>query len=560
MNLRNVSGILIGIIALLSLYACDKDFIDLESDVIGDNHFDFTRYDGQLSVVAYNQATGAVQSNNLASITTDINVNSLGYYNNPVFGSTTAHFVSQVELATVSPEFSTNVVIDSVFMEIPYFSRRINTVDGASTYELDSVTTSQNGRLKLNIYESGYFIPDLDPSPDSNLQDRIRLYNDQKQTFESYKKGALEDGTAVFNGPRLNNSTNTQENDQFFFNPAEVVLTKPNDEGEDIVNRKTPRLRVSLNKNFFKKKIIDAPVASLEGNLAFKNYFRGIYFQVEQQSGNCLGNLNFTAGNITLYYTEDKSTTVDGNTTITRVQKELVLNLTGNRLNLFEQTYSANYAAAINPANVNNTAGDERLYVKGGEGSVAVIDLFGRTNENEGDSAELEALRNEVENNNWLINEANLTFYVDQELMSESIEPRRVFLYDLTNQTVIGDYKTVDPGPSGFPKFNKPTFGGFLEEINGKGLRYKIRITKHISNLLKNRESKNVRLGLVVTEAINDIRFAQVKPGQANNNLFSKIPVASVLNPFGTVLYGSSTAVDASRRLKLEIYYTKPKE
>ncbi|OYQ43645.1 DUF4270 domain-containing protein [Flavobacterium aurantiibacter] len=560
MNLRNVSGILIGIIALLSLYACDKDFIDLESDVIGDSHFDFTRYDGQLTVVAYNQGTGIVQSNNLPNISTDISVNSLGYYNNPAFGATTAHFVSQVELAAISPEFSTNIVMDSVYMEIPYFSTRTNIVDGDSTYELDSITTSQNGRMRLSIFESGYFIPDLDPSPESNLEERIRLYSDQKQTFESYKKGSLEDGTSVFNGPRLNNSTNTQENDQFFFNPAEVILTKLDADGDEIVTRKTPRLRVSLNKNFFKKKVIDAPESVLENNTAFKNHLRGLFFQVEQQTGNCLGNLNFTTGTITLYYTEDQISTVNGAATTTRVQKELVLNLTGNRANLFEQTYTPTYAAALNPANINTSVGDERLYVKGGEGSVAVIDLFGRTNANGGNSAELEALRNEAEANNWLINEANLTFYIDQDAMGESVEPQRIFLYDLTNQRVIGDYSAQDPGPSGFPKFNKPTFGGFLEKINGNGLRYKFRITRHISNLLKNRESTNVRLGLVVTESINDTRFARLKPGQPNNQVFSQVPVASVLNPFGTILFGSSPLVDASKRLKLEIYYTKPKE
>ncbi|WP_298148183.1 DUF4270 domain-containing protein [Flavobacterium sp.] len=560
MNLKNVRAFLAAAVVVLCLYACDKDFIDLESDVIGDSHFDLIPYTGQLSVVAFNQATGVVQSNNLPNLATDITVNSLGYYNNPAFGSTTAHFVSQLELASVSPEFSTNVVMDSVFMEIPYFNRRINVVDGDSTYELDSVTTDQNARIKLSIYESGYFIPDLDPSPESNLQERISLYNDQRQTFESYKKGALEDGTAVFNGPRLNNSTNPQENDQFFFNPAEIILTKVDADGDETVTRKAPRLRVSLNKNFFKKKIIDAPAVSLEGNTSFKNYFRGLYFQVEQQSGNCLANLNFTGGTVTLYYTEDKSTTTNGTTTITRVQKELVLNLAGNRANLLEQTYTPNYAAAINPANVNTTEGDERLYIKGGEGSVAVIDLFGRTAANGGNSAELEALRNDFEANNWLINEANLTFFIDQDAMAGSVEPRRIFLYDLTNRKVLADYSARDEGPSGFPKFNKPIFGGLLEETNGKGVRYKIRITRHISNLLKNRDSTNVRLGLVVTEAINDIRFARVKPGQPSTAVFSCLPVASVLNPFGTVLYGSNPAVDATRRLKLEIYYTKPKE
>lgn len=556
MKLKNVSAFLIAFGIAIGLYSCDKDFIELESNVIGDNHFDLLRYD-QATVVAFNQATGFVQTNNLPALQTDISVNSLGYYNNPAFGATTSHFVSQVELRSVSPVFTTNVVMDSVYLEVPYFNRRVSVTDGDSTYELDSLTTGTNSKFKLNVYESGYFIPDLDPSPESNLQERIRLYNDQRQTFESYKKGALEDGTSVFNGPRLNYSIKVNQNEEFFFNPAEIILTKTATDGTKTTTRRAPAMRLELNKNFFKKKIIEAPATALSNNSSFRNYFRGLYFQVENPTGNSLAALNFTQGTITLYYTEDRSTTTNGTTTVTRVQRELIISLSGNRMNLLEQTYSPNYAAALNPTNINTVTGDEKLFIKGGEGSVAVIDLFGRTEVNRGETPELEALRNQFATNNWLINEANLTFYIDQDAMAQSVEPRRIYLYDMTHRKVIADYAARDEGPAGFPKFNKPRFGGFLEETNGKGVRYKIRITNHISNLLS-KDSTNVRLGIVVTEAINDTRFTRVKPGQATNQLFSRLPVASVLNPFGTILFGSNPAVDDSKRLKLEIYYTQP--
>ena len=75
--------------------SCDKDFNSLGSDLVDDTHFDLEKYDGA-TVVAYSKATGPVQSNNLS-------VNSLGIYKNPVFGTTTSHFVTQIELGTTNP-------------------------------------------------------------------------------------------------------------------------------------------------------------------------------------------------------------------------------------------------------------------------------------------------------------------------------------------------------------------------------------------------------------------------------------------------------------------------
>ena len=87
--------------------SCDKDFNSLGSDLVDDTHFDLEKYDGA-TVVAYSKATGPVQSNNLS-------VNSLGIYKNPVFGTTTSHFVTQIELGTTNPNVGTNITIDPKF-------------------------------------------------------------------------------------------------------------------------------------------------------------------------------------------------------------------------------------------------------------------------------------------------------------------------------------------------------------------------------------------------------------------------------------------------------------
>ena len=124
MNKKSFSHlILFGIIALLLFISCDKEFNEIGTDIVGDDHFSFEKYT-DASVKSYNQKLGPVASNNLA-------VNLLGFYYNPPFGTTQANFVTQVEMAVINPKFNNTdpesydvlpTVLDSVVLEIPYFS------------------------------------------------------------------------------------------------------------------------------------------------------------------------------------------------------------------------------------------------------------------------------------------------------------------------------------------------------------------------------------------------------------------------------------------------------
>jgi hypothetical protein len=51
-----------------------------------------------------------------------------------------------------------------------------------------------------------------------------------------------------------------------------------------------------------------------------------------------------------------------------------------------------------------------KAYLKGGEGSMAILELFGPDADNNGVADELETIRN----SGWLINEANLVFMLMQ--------------------------------------------------------------------------------------------------------------------------------------------------
>jgi hypothetical protein len=144
-------------LALYFFIACDKDFNQIDSDIIEDDihHNNMTRF--LSNVAAFDRPTGPVQANNLP-------LNSLGIYKNPAFGKTTAHFVTQLKMTSGNPTFTSNVNIDTVYLYVPYFSRlTANNPDGSSDYELDSIYGNINASMKLNIYENKFFLRDSDP-------------------------------------------------------------------------------------------------------------------------------------------------------------------------------------------------------------------------------------------------------------------------------------------------------------------------------------------------------------------------------------------------------------
>jgi hypothetical protein len=511
------------VVSVVFLFSCDKDYNSIGDGLIGDNHFGFSHEN--YNVLSYNQKNGVVQSNNLP-------VNALGIYDDPVFGTTTANFVTQVTLGTLIPaQVLNNPEIESVVLSIPYFStlKSTDATTGNNTYELDSIYGSPEGKIKLSVFESGYFLRTLDPI--GGFQETQKYFTDQNGDFENAKIGE-----------RLNDSINPakSQNDAFFFDSNEFKETVTTD-GVETINRTEPEMRLYLNKGFFRTKIIDAiSSGKLATNDLFKEYFRGLYFKVEKSEANPsnLALLNFSAGKITIKYKVDTS-----ETDTTKLEREIVINLTGNTVSLLSNDIAPDSDYKMATDNVNEVSGDEKLYLKGGEGSMVVLELFKET-------GELDDLRSR----GWLINEANLVFHVDQSKMTDSQHPNRIYLYDLNNNRPIVDY-ALDGTSGTNVKNGQYIFGGLLDKENNSDWIYKFRITNQIRNLIKNSDSTNVKLGVVVTENINNTAFSKLK--QSTTTL-SKVPQSSVLSPLGTVLYGGAATVPEDKRLKLEIYYTKP--
>ena len=560
--MRNNSIIKIFFLAITVVFftSCDKDFNTIGGDLIGDEHFGLVH--DSINVLSYNQNIGPVQSNNLP-------VNPLGIYEDDVFGTTEASFATQVVLASVNPTIGNNVEIDSVTLSIPYFSHieSTNATTGNSTYVLDSIygSADENKRaIKLSVYENGYFMRDLDPV--TGFLESQKYYTNQGSDFDALKGGIrLNDGVVA-------------QNDAFFFDKSEIKnTTTTTTDGKEVktTTKTAPAMRLALNKTYFKTKIIDAAASGkLITNDVFKNYFRGLYFKVEKSgaSPGQLAMMNFKAGTVTINYKEDLVTTTNGQTSTTRVSKSIVLNMTGNTVSLVKNTKKTVYEDAIT-TNVNKTAGDSRLYVKGGEGAMSVLELFVKTDVLGYDASgnvsnvpnnipdELDELRriDPLTKRAKMINEASLVFHVDKAAMGTTKIPNRIYLYDLSNSTVLLDY-LYDSSTGTNAKNGQLIFGGQLQKSTDGEYYYKFRITEHIRNLVKNLSFKNVKLGVVVTEDIRNTTMNALfsKFTLNDQNEIFKIPQASVLNPLGVVLYGGAASVPDAKRLKLKIYYTKP--
>lgn len=550
------------------LYSCDKDFNAIGDGLIGDDHFglELEKYD----VLAFNQEVTPVQSNGLG-------LYSLGIFDNPVFGTSSANFVCQVALEANAPTIGESPEIESVVLTVPYFNHiKSTSADGDNTYVLDSIYGDPNGKLKLSVYESGvqmrssYF--------DGGSQFAQLYYTDQDPDFFANK---FADPTT---GKPLNDSDDVTENEAFFFNPKETVVVTKDDAGKETKTRIAPQMTLNLNKNFFLNKILKAPAVKLSTPSLFQEYFRGLYFKVEKSGSNPtnLALLDFfkqggANAKITIKYKAKTAITTDPDATME--DKSLIINLSGAAANLYNDNKNSAYNTAI--TSPNKTAGDDRLYLKGGQGSVAVIELFGKTdligydangvleNKPNGVPDQLDEIRNNVKTKNWLANEANLVFSIDSDKMAGAHEPQRVYLYDLDNSLPLVDY--LSDGSSGVVngvKMSKIVYSGIIniDATTKRGTSYKIILTNHIRNIIKNAAVKNVKLGLVVTGDISTVTSSKLKnrvlidPSKPNE-YFSEAPRASVMSPLGTVLFGGnipSGDANYAKRLQLQVYYTKP--
>jgi len=510
---------------IFAFVACDEEFTEIGGEIINNPSNVESR---ELEVNAYSQKLNSVQTNNL-------NNYFLGTINHPVYGESTASIVTQLNLSGANPDFGDNVQLDSVVMTIPYYSSQVESSADESEiqYELDSVYG--DGSFNFKIYETAFFLNDLDP--DADFEQRQKYYSDQQ---ESVEQNII--GQPIYS------------NDNFVPSKASYVSFEIDENGENDTIINAPALRIKLSVDFFQQKIVERQGSSdLQDNNSFKDYFRSLLLKAESngiENRQILFNLSSQDAKISLYYTSEVEGDDGANE---RARGSYALNIFGaNKFNTYQGEFPANIKQNIEAQS--SETGAENLYLKAQEGSMAVIELFP-------DAEVLENLREEE----LLVNEAELEFYVNEDLTSGDFQPRRLYIYNLVDNTIIGDYALDATYNPAIPESSLTSFSEPVKVAeDGNGSFYTLRITNHVSNLINNEDAENVKLGLVIVPNINTVVsrgqqgsiLGSIMSSTRNSSaLIDQVPSGSLLSPHGTVLHGNLSA-DEQKRLKLRIFYT----
>ncbi|NAY91943.1 DUF4270 family protein [Muricauda sp. JGD-17] len=591
---------LVGALFLLSI-SCEEELDTIGEGVIGGEPF--TTGKEVYDVFSFNKSVSAVQTNRLP-------LYQLGTFNDPIYGQRKASIVTQVLLSTSNPTFGNltqanedaadtdgvdatipeNETVKEVFLYIPFQqppsslqdsdgdgvpnefdndSSNPNSDedgDGVSdnderllgsdpfdpnedgtgddfvantfqrTFDLDSIYGDRSQTFNLMVSQSTFFLRDLDPN--TNFEEAQTYFSNQD--FSSFI------GMELFNG-----EVSIDNKELLFFAEDDPDTEDVNESLTVVENRLNPGIRVPLNAAFFQENILDKegqPELLSQNN--FRDFFRGIHLTGASDSEELMFLLDLTQANITITYEYQDYN--EANETVETSERDFVLNLIqiaqnggliGNAVNtIANDPFSPDIVSALD-----TEENASRIYVKGG-GTLTEVRLFDEL-ENGGTE-----IINQIKQNNWIINEANLVFYVDQNTLGGNvIEPPRLYLYNAeTNQVIFNPATENDIVDEPLGRFLN--YDGILEQENNLGTKYTIRITEHINNIVV-RDSANARLALTLTSDIrNGFVFESLGVGDSRID----IPVMSSISPLGTVLFGSNVdAANEDKKLKLEIFYTE---
>ncbi len=599
-KMKSVFPALAGI-TLMVMTSCQEDATTIGVGVINESPLrtDVEVYD----VFVYNKGIDAVQTNKLP-------VYQLGNFMDPVYGRTEARITTQVGLAgrlgnptfgalsqdeedeaatdgddTTVPE---NERVTEAFLYIPYLQNAAadrdldgvideldadpddsnsdsdgdgltdnqerqlgldplnpdtdgdgeNDADDPSTVsntfpkrvELDSIYGDRTVPYNLKVERSTFYLRDLDPG--AGFLEAQEYFSDQ-QFSPAFVSDVLYDGPVTI----------TDEETIFFKEDDPDTET---DESLEVDQRFQPGILVPLDINFFQQNLIDKEGESeLLSQANFIDFIRGIHLSI---SDDILLILDLTQGNITVTYEYDavddegEMNTLENDYEITLLTGGGNQPILGNAVNTFNKEILPPFISDQLDTNENAS----RIYLKGGSGTYAEVQLFEPNN--------AETIINQIKLNKWIINEANLVFYVDRETLdaaSFTEEAPRIYLYNADTNREIYDV-TIGNEPTLVGRIDN-NYDGNLEKEDGKGVKYTVRITNYINDIIV-RDSVNATLGLAVTADItNSISLGAM----LNNTSEEDLPVANTLTPLSTVLFGSNVPDNDDRKLKLEIFYTE---
>ncbi|MEN8125770.1 MAG: DUF4270 domain-containing protein [Bacteroidota bacterium] len=533
-NIGIIKNVVLVLLLFLGITACERDIENIGVDLIDNGKFKVG--DTLFEIIAYNI--------NIDSSRVDNNNSSPGYLmgvnHNTNFGHLKSSVASQLRLPDIGVNFGDNAIIDLVVLDIPYYATK-DTVQYAKdpitgeelvddegnkiitpSYSLDSIYGNTDIEFEIKISELETFLNVLDPEDPTKNKAYFsdKEYQISNELYLGDFKPNRNDTVLYVERRHLDGNSST-------INDIDTIKTE----------NANPSMKFFLNKEFFKTRFIDNQDSPyFDSSDLFFQYFKGMFIESNGFDGSLI---NFPALNskMTIYYTneetksegEDEDLNYNGingeENVLVNSKHEMSFNFGGIRTGKYIRNYSGSKVddTFLNPDRMIN--GEPRLYVQGAAGSESIIKLF-----------TLESLQ-DLRGKGWLINEANLTLYIDQSSQVGKV-PQQLFLYNYDERTILRDLQRT-----GFE-----VFGGYLEyDEDGNPKSYKFRITQYISSIIDADDpNEPSTLSLKTFNATDTPDFAV---------LDSVVKDYSYI-PKGVVLHGNSTS-DIDKRLKLEIFYSK---
>tara|TARA_R110002167_G_scaffold13570_26_gene56312 strand:+ start:2955 stop:4811 length:1857 start_codon:yes stop_codon:yes gene_type:complete len=409
--------------------------------------------------------------------------------------------------------------------------------------DVDSIYGNREAPFNLKVQRSTYYLRNLDPN--ANFQE-VQAYYSSQQFAPSFVSDVLFDGDLTFSDLQIPIAK---------IDNTETVDVNEAEENDLLL----PGLKVPLDIPFFQTNLMDKEgEQELVSQTNFSEYIRGIHMSLTPSTEELMFLFDIAKARVVIRYEYDK---VNNNKTITDTSDDtMVKGIKEYTLNLLQVVGQSVNGNAVNtfindalPPQVDDQMDSgqnaSRIYLKGGAGSFTEINLF---EENSGES-----IINQIKAKNWIINEANLVFYIDRAALDVSgnvAEPPRLYLYNTETGAPLININTENT-------VSQDLFGQFLnydgiieKGSDGKGIKYTVKITDHINNMIL-RDSANTSLGLTLTSDISRFSLLNAKLASGEER---RIPFISTMTPMGTVLFGSmNEATNEDKKLKLEIFYTE---
>ena len=521
--IRKIGVLGISLLCFAAIISCEKDFSDIGSSVV--NNTKFETGEVLLDVEITPVDISSVRADN---IVTPTNEYWLGVYKNDNYKSIESSFVCQllysspIKTEDIKPAINTGeidsvFVLDKVILKLPYTATNIGKEsDGKPKFRLDSVLGDPEIPTSVKVYRNGTYLNTLNPSNPA--------VSNNFESNATYIESELLNEDAVFT-----------------FKPSPkdtmLILTRNISNGNTYkdtikLENKAPFLTIPLNmtrmKELFWDKLQDNEFSSFE---AFNDYFRGLIVKSEGTNGamvplNLLG--SSASATLDFYFTITTFEKKDGQASLAlkdTLARTLSFPLSGMRNSIYKMS------PKVTPTPTNN------FTIQGTAGNAATVKLL--------DNVKLQ----ELKANNWLVNDASLTFYVNQNINTDkNILPQRLFLYQnidngsggLTPTQITDAYKEA------------ALFGGNIELTDDdKPEKYNFRITDYISDLLDGTTNDISPLTLKVYNNPTD--------SPTTNNVLDVNVKTYNWNPRGVTLLDGNETANTTKRAVLKISYSKEK-